>query len=38
MVAHGLAAAFFAVSMVFVWRSFYKMRIVSTSGDMPTVA
>jgi K(+)-stimulated pyrophosphate-energized sodium pump len=24
---HGLAAAFFAVSLVFVWRSFYAMRI-----------
>jgi K(+)-stimulated pyrophosphate-energized sodium pump len=36
-VGHGLAAAFFAVSMVFVWRSFYAMRIVSASGDMPTV-
>jgi K(+)-stimulated pyrophosphate-energized sodium pump len=24
---HGLAAAFFAISVVFVWRSFYRMRI-----------
>ncbi len=37
LVARGLAAAFFAVSMVFVWRSFYKMRITS-SGDAPTIA
>ncbi|MGH9555420.1 MAG: sodium/proton-translocating pyrophosphatase, partial [Terriglobales bacterium] len=37
LVAHGLAAAFFAVSMVFVWRSFYAMRITSTQADMPTV-
>ena len=27
MVTHGLAAAFFAVSVFFVWRSFYGMRI-----------
>ncbi len=30
-VTHGLAAAFFAVSVVFVWRSFYGMRIGSGS-------
>ncbi|QDU23317.1 sodium-translocating pyrophosphatase [Urbifossiella limnaea] len=30
--AHGLAAAFLAVSMVFVWRSFYGMRI-QDGGD-----
>jgi hypothetical protein len=24
---HGLAAVFFAISLVFVWRSFYRMRI-----------
>ncbi|PYT08491.1 MAG: sodium-translocating pyrophosphatase, partial [Acidobacteria bacterium] len=29
MVSHLLAAAFFLVSMVFVWRSFYGMRIGS---------
>ncbi len=29
MVSHLLAATFFLVSMVFVWRSFYGMRIVS---------
>ena len=27
---HGLALAFFLVSATFVWRSFYKMRIVKT--------
>jgi K(+)-stimulated pyrophosphate-energized sodium pump len=37
LVARSLAAAFFAVSMVFVWRSFYAMRITSASADMPTV-
>ncbi len=37
LVARGLAAAFFVVSMVFVWRSFYAMRITSASADMPTV-
>jgi K(+)-stimulated pyrophosphate-energized sodium pump len=26
-VSHALAAVFFAVSVVFVWRSFYGMRI-----------
>ncbi|MEK6322607.1 MAG: sodium-translocating pyrophosphatase [Acidobacteriota bacterium] len=31
MVSHLLAAAFFVVSMVFVWRSFYGMRIGSES-------
>jgi K(+)-stimulated pyrophosphate-energized sodium pump len=30
--AHGLAAAFLAVSMVFVWRSFYGMRIGGAEG------
>ncbi len=38
VVGRGLAAAFFAVSMVFVWRSFYKMRITSAGGDAPTIA
>jgi len=27
--SHGLAAIFFALSMIFVWRSFYGMRIGS---------
>jgi K(+)-stimulated pyrophosphate-energized sodium pump len=27
--SHGLAALFFAISLVFVWRSFYGMRIRS---------
>jgi K(+)-stimulated pyrophosphate-energized sodium pump len=27
MVSHLLAAVFFIISMVFVWRSFYRMRI-----------
>jgi hypothetical protein len=27
MLTHVLAAAFFAVSVTFVWRSFYSMRI-----------
>jgi K(+)-stimulated pyrophosphate-energized sodium pump len=31
MVSRGLAAVFFGLSLVFVWRSFYGMRI--TSGD-----
>ncbi len=31
MMSHGLAAAFFALSLVFVWRSFYGMRIGSAS-------
>jgi K(+)-stimulated pyrophosphate-energized sodium pump len=31
MVSHVLAAAFFLVSTVFVWRSFYAMRIGSDS-------
>jgi hypothetical protein len=33
-----LAAAFFAVSVYFVWRSFYGMRIgteVKRAGDLP---
>jgi K(+)-stimulated pyrophosphate-energized sodium pump len=30
-VSHGLAAAFFAISVVFVYRSFYGMRIGSTA-------
>ena len=30
-VSHGLAAAFFAVSVVFVYRSFYGMRIGSAT-------
>jgi K(+)-stimulated pyrophosphate-energized sodium pump len=29
LVSHGLAALFFVASMVFVWRSFYAMRIKS---------
>jgi K(+)-stimulated pyrophosphate-energized sodium pump len=29
--SHGLAAAFFLVSLVFVWRSFYGMRIGSAA-------
>ncbi len=39
VVARGLAAAFFAVSIVFVWRSFYAMSIGHVSGgdDLPTV-
>ncbi|HYH67990.1 MAG TPA: sodium-translocating pyrophosphatase, partial [Urbifossiella sp.] len=31
--AHGLAAAFLAVSMFFVWRSFYGMRIQDAGGE-----
>ncbi len=31
MVGHGLSAVFFAISLVFVWRSFYGMRIGSTT-------
>ncbi len=34
--SRGLAAVFFAVSMVFVWRSFYGMRI--RSGSQPPAA
>jgi len=30
-VSHALAAVFFAVALVFVWRSFYRMRIGSAS-------
>jgi len=32
MVTHSIAAVFFALSMVFVWRSFYGMRIGSGSS------
>jgi K(+)-stimulated pyrophosphate-energized sodium pump len=32
MVTHGIAAVFFVLSMVFVWRSFYGMRIGSGSS------
>jgi len=32
LLAHGLAAAFFAVSFCFVYRSFYGMRIATTRG------
>jgi K(+)-stimulated pyrophosphate-energized sodium pump len=31
-VSHALAAVFFAVALVFVWRSFYRMRIGSASA------
>jgi K(+)-stimulated pyrophosphate-energized sodium pump len=31
-VSHALAAGFFAVALVFVWRSFYRMRIGSASA------
>jgi hypothetical protein len=31
-VSHALAAVFFAVVIVFVWRSFYGMRIGSASA------
>jgi K(+)-stimulated pyrophosphate-energized sodium pump len=31
-VSHLLAAVFFAVALVFVWRSFYGMRIGSASA------
>ena len=31
LLTHGLAIAFFLVSASFVWRSFYKMRIVRTT-------
>jgi len=31
-VSHALAAVFFAVAIVFVWRSFYGMRIGSASA------
>jgi K(+)-stimulated pyrophosphate-energized sodium pump len=30
-ISWALAAAFFAVSVVFVWRSFYRMRIESVA-------
>jgi len=30
--SHMLAAIFFAISMIFVWRSFYGMRITSTGA------
>ena len=30
--SHGLAAVFFLLSLVFVWRSFYRMRIGSESA------
>jgi K(+)-stimulated pyrophosphate-energized sodium pump len=31
-ISHALSAAFFALSLVFVWRSFYGMRIRSGAG------
>jgi K(+)-stimulated pyrophosphate-energized sodium pump len=31
--SHVLAGVFFAVSLVFVWRSFYGMRIGAEAGD-----
>jgi K(+)-stimulated pyrophosphate-energized sodium pump len=33
--AHGLAALFFAISVVFVWRSFYGMRIGTETAKRP---
>ena len=33
-----LAAVFFLVSVVFVWRSFYGMRITSGEAQAPTAA
>jgi K(+)-stimulated pyrophosphate-energized sodium pump len=32
LLSRGLAAVFFAVSIVFVWRSFYGMRIQTSSA------
>ena len=32
LVSHGLAAVFFVASMIFVWRSFYTMRITAATG------
>jgi K(+)-stimulated pyrophosphate-energized sodium pump len=37
-ITHVLAAAFLAVSVVFVWRSFYAMRIRSDSPETATPA
>jgi K(+)-stimulated pyrophosphate-energized sodium pump len=37
-VSHGLAALFFAISIVFVWRSFYGMRIGSEAVRRPAAA
>jgi K(+)-stimulated pyrophosphate-energized sodium pump len=34
MLTHGLALAFFLVSVTFVWRSFYKMRIVRSLASV----
>ncbi|MCU1306140.1 MAG: Inorganic diphosphatase, partial [Acidobacteriaceae bacterium] len=34
-VAHGLSALFFAISVVFVWRSFYGMRIGTETAKRP---
>jgi K(+)-stimulated pyrophosphate-energized sodium pump len=31
LVSRGLAAVFFGLSVIFVWRSFYAMRITGTS-------
>jgi K(+)-stimulated pyrophosphate-energized sodium pump len=36
--AHILAVAFFAASIVFVWRSFYRMRIGAVAPSTPTHA
>ena len=36
MTAKVLAGAFFGIALVFVWRSFYDMRIGSAIGDAPT--
>ena len=41
LLTHGLALAFFLVSVTFVWRSFYKMRIeksVSSAGAAKAAA
>jgi K(+)-stimulated pyrophosphate-energized sodium pump len=32
---HGLALGFFLISLFFVWRSFYKMRIVRSFEAVP---
>jgi len=32
VLSHTLSAAFFVVSLIFVWRSFYAMRIGGTVG------
>jgi K(+)-stimulated pyrophosphate-energized sodium pump len=38
MLAHTLAAIFFLVSLVFVWRSFYGMRIGTETQPAPTAS